>query len=165
MKKLLILSFLSIILVVFVGCSNNMKEPPHITITISDIDLGYTSRIWDGQDYLRINYKPSLLESKDIPYIDIGSTAKVVFKSNPPDELKIVDLLIDEEGKQIYTDKEIMEVPVSLNVDTYSFKIDKNMASMLSSKYEPDKMILRQFNMIASWGDNKCEYVFVIKTK
>ncbi len=72
--------------------------------------------------------------------------------------------MIDENGRQIYTDKEIVNIPVQLINGKCSFEIEKHFASSLSSYYEPEKKDIRGFRMIASWGENECEYAFIIKT-
>ena len=38
------------------------------------------------------------------------------------------------------------------------------MASGLSSYYVEGKTDLRGFRMIATWGENECEYAFIIRT-
>lgn len=168
MKKLLFLFTLIIITLALMGCSSNsMKEPPKISITIGDKVMEYMSakNKWNGNTYDRENALYTIVkDSKDIPVIEDGSTVEIAFKSNPPDKFKVLDILIDENGRQIYTDKEIKNIPVELKNGKCSFKIEKHFASYLSSHYEPDKKDIREFRMIASWGENECEYVFVIKT-
>ena len=70
----------------------------------------------------------------------------------------------DENGRQIYTDKEIINIPVELNNGKCSFAIEKHLASFLSSQYEPEKKDIRGFRMIATWGENECEYACIIQT-
>jgi hypothetical protein len=169
MKKLVFLFVLILIMtLVFIGCSkNSIKEPPEISITIKDKEIYYITakNKWNGNIYDREDTFITILkEQKDIPTFEIGNIVKIIFKSNPPDEFKILDILIDENGRQIYTDKEIKNIPAVLYDGKYTFEIEHHLASALSSQYEPEKKDIRGFRMIASWGENECEYAFVIKT-
>ena len=178
MKKTIFLTVLIIVLTFFIaGCSaikepvdistSTNAEPPDILISIDNKEIEYVSakNKWDGSVYDREDTFVTILkEKRDIPIIKNGSIAEITFKSNPPDEFKIMDILIDEEGRQIYADKEIINIPVELIGGKCSFEIEKHLASSLSSYYEPEKKDIRGFRMIASWGENECEYAFVIKT-
>ncbi len=158
--------------VILIGCvsntSNTMKEPPEMLIHIGDMKIEYVvaKNKWNGQQYDREDTFVTILkEQKDIPVIDIGSFAEITFEGEMPDEFTVSDIIIDETGRPIYTDKEIKEIQVVLHGDKYyTFEIQKHFASYLSSYYEQDKKDIRGFRMIASWGDNEYEYAFVIKT-
>lgn len=167
MKKTLFL-FILISIMVLAGCSSNsMQEPPEMSIIIGDKEIEYLSakNKWNGNIYDRESTFVSILkEQKDIPAFETGSIVDIAFESNPPDEFTVSDILIDENGQQIYTYKEIIDIPVKLNNGKCSFKIEKHIASLLSSQFEPNKKDIRGFRMIASWGENECEYAFVIKT-
>ena len=178
MKKTIFLIVLIMVLTFFVaGCSaikepvdistSTNAEPPDILISIDNKEIEYVSakNKWDGSVYDREDTFVTIFkEQRDIPIFENGSIAEISFKSNPPDEFKIMDILIDENGRQIYTDKEIINIPVKLIDGKCSFEIEKHLASSLSSYYEPEKKDIRGFRMIASWGENECEYAFVIKT-
>jgi len=144
-KRLILIFTLSVLLIgVMSGCSSsgNMQEPPELSISVGDKQLDYVAakNKWNG------------------------SIVEISFKSNPPDKFTVSDILIDENGRQIYTDKEIKNIPVELNNSKCSFEITPHFASALSSYYEPNKKEIRGFRMIASWGENECEYAFIIKT-
>ena len=169
--KKLILIFASAILLISViaGCSSLsfIQEPPELTISVGDKQLDYVAakNKWNGNIYDREDTFVSILkEQNEIPIFENGSIAEISFKSNPPDKFTISDILIDENGRQIYTDKEIKNIPVELNNGRCSFEIEYHFASSLSSYYEPNKKEIRGFRMIASWGENECEYAFIIKT-
>jgi len=168
MKKTIFLIVLIIVLTFFIaGCSSTDTKPPDISISNDNKEIEYVTakNKWDGSVYDREDTFVTIFkEQRDIPIFENGSIAEITFKSNPPDEFKIMDILIDEEGRQIYTDKEIINIPVELIDGKCSFEIEKHLASYLSSYYEPEKKDIRGFRMIASWGENECEYAFVIKT-
>lgn len=162
------LVFILILTAALMGCSSNsMNEPPELEITINDKEVEYISALnkWDGNIYDREDTFITITkEQKDIPVFENGSIVEIAFKGNPPDKFTVSDILIHENGRQIYTDKEIKNIPVVLYGDKYSFKIEEHFASLLSSYFEPNKKDIRGFRMIASWGENECEYAFVIKT-
>ncbi|MDD3752030.1 MAG: hypothetical protein PHU60_08300 [Tissierellia bacterium] len=167
MKKTMFLSVMILILTFFSAGCWAVKEPPDISISIDNKEIDYVSakNKWDGTAYDREDTFVTIFkEQRDIPIFENGSIAEITFNSNPPAEFKIMDILIDENGKQIYTDKEIINIPVELIDGKCSFEIEKHLASSLSSYYEPGKKDIRGFRMIASWGENECEYAFVIKT-
>ena len=167
MKKTMFLSVMILILTFFSAGCWAVKEPPDISISIDNKEIDYVSakNKWDGTAYDREDTFVTIFkEQRDIPIFENGSIAEITFNSNPPAEFKIMDILIDENGRQIYTDKEIINIPVELIDGKCSFEIEKHLASSLSSYYEPGKKDIRGFRMIASWGENECEYAFVIKT-
>ena len=166
--KIFLLTSMLIFVVILAGCSlNSMQEPPEISIHIGDKEIEYISakNKWDGSVYDREDTFVTILkEQKEIPVFENGSIAEIVFSNNPPDEFMVMDMLINEEGNQIYTDKEIKNIPVESNDGKYSFDIEYHFASSLSSFYEPGKTDIRGFRMIASWGENECEYAFIVRT-
>ena len=160
---------LTTILIIVYTSKKILKDPPKLEITIGDKKIEYiTSRNqWDGTAYDRLcAFKTIMKEgsNSEIPYIEIGKTAMISFKNNPPSKFTISDILIDENGKQMYFDKVINNIPVELSDGKCSFGIKKHFASALSSVYVKNKIDYSGFKMIASWGENECEYAFIIRT-
>lgn len=173
MKKIITLAvFILLMLNLPTGCSpKSPKEPPKITITIGDKQIDYivAKNEWNGAIYDREDTFHTLMKMKensadDIPYVGIGEFAAISFESNPPNEFVVSDVLIHENGDEIYSYKEIIDVPVEYKNGKYYFEIRKHLASALSSYYVENKIDIRGFRMVASWGQNECEYAFVIKT-
>ncbi|MDD2494505.1 MAG: hypothetical protein PHE29_04855 [Tissierellia bacterium] len=171
MRKCMLLFICIVISFFLVGCllSNSPNEPPEITITIKDekIDYVFAKNQWNRSEYDRESTFVTILKElpeSDIPYFENGSIVEIVFESNPPNEFYVSDILIDETGRPIYTDKEIKNIPVKLTNGKCQFEIEYHFAYALSSYYAPDKKSIRGFRMIASWGENECEYAFVVKT-
>jgi len=169
MKKLIILVILIAAGILMYGYSitKSPKEPPAIKITIGDKQIDYVSakNEWNRAKYDREDtFKSILKKGTEIPYIKPGSTATISFMNNPPREFTISDILIDEKGNQRYTNKEIINIPVELKNGKASFEIKKHMASGLSSYYSESKTDIRGFRMIAKWGENECEYAFIIRS-
>ncbi len=145
------------------------EEPPKLTIAIGDKQLDYVvaKNQWNDAKYDREDTFKTILKKgseSEIPYIEIGNTATISFANNPPSKFTISDVLIDKNGNQIYSDKEIINIPIKLKNGKGSFEIKKHLASGLSSYYLEDKTDIRGFRMIATWGENECEYTFIIRT-
>lgn len=86
------------------------------------------------------------------------------FKKCPPDKLTISDVLLNKDGNKMYPSIEIISIPAELKNGKCSFEINKNMETLLNSNWEPNKTYNRGFRMTATWGENECEYAFMIRT-
>lgn len=171
MKKLIpAITLVLLTSILLIGCSSTKpKEPPEITITIGEKQLDYivAKNKWNGAVYDREDTFHTILKKgseSEIPYIEIGNTATISFSSNPPTKFIIMDILIDENGNPIYSYKEVNNIPVELKDGKVSFEVNRHFASFLSSYWEEGKTDIRGFRMIATWGENECEYAFIIKT-
>ena len=172
MKKIKVtIIFMILIILLFIVCTSEKspKEPPNITITIGDKEIKYiiAKNQWDGAKYDREDTFKTILKKDseaDISYIEIGKTVVISFNNYPPTKFTVYDILIDKNGNQMYSNKEITNVPIELKKGKYSFEVKKHPASFLSSKHEENKIDIRGFRIIASWGENECEYAFIIRT-
>lgn len=147
----------------------SMQEPPPITVTIGDRQIDYISEKnrWDGIQYDREGTFQILArksQTNRIPYIKAGETCTITFINYPPDKFTISDILINDKGNYRYGEKGIINIPVELTNGKCTFEIGKHMASGLDSTYFKGKTDIRGFLITASWGENECEYGFVIKT-
>jgi hypothetical protein len=166
---ILIIIVCILLLVYFYVSVKPPQEPPDITIIINDKQIEYVvgKNEWNGAKYDREDTFKTILKNEsdgELPYIELGSTAEVKFSKNPPSKITISDIYIDDSGNQIYTDKEIINIPVKLKNGKASFEINMHYASGLSSYYVEDKIVIRGFRIVASWGNNECEYAFIIRT-
>jgi len=171
MKKIIIV-LISVLLTntLMIGCTlkKSPQEPPKLTITIGDKELQYITakNKWNGSIYDRQDTFQAILKEGsgiEIPFIELDKTAVIKFKNNPPDKFTIADILIDKEGNKMYSTS-INNIPFELKDGKYSFKINKNMDTSLDSNWFLNKTYSRGFRMTASWGENECEYAFIIKT-
>ena len=167
------------VLVIFIACIFMIgyfyisvkvpQEPPEVTIIIGDKQLDYVvgKNQWNGAKYDREDTFKTLMKNfsaSELPYINIGSTAIIKFTKNPPGKVTISDMLIDDSGNQMYSEREIINIPVELKNGKTSFEVKKHSASGLSSYYVEDKTNIRGFRIVATWGQNECEYAFIIST-
>jgi hypothetical protein len=174
-KKIIVSIVLVLLTTIFMtGCTStestlkSPKEPPEITVTIGEKEIDYVTakNIWNNAIYDREGTFQTILKKGSkivIPYIEIGKIAVINFKSYPPDKLTISDILVAENGTQMYSYKEIVNIPVEFKNGKCSFEVKKHFASMLSSYYIEGKTDLRGFRITATWGDNECEYAFIIR--
>lgn len=152
------------------------EEPPKVTITIGEKQIEHEdAKIqWNYGFYDREDTFQTILKKKsevELPDIEIGKTAVIDFGDTTPEQLEIRDFVlsnIDRSGKQVFFDRTLdVTVPFKQNSGKYTFTIGKNTSSAASSA--ENKKMIRGFRIIASWkvdswGDNKCEYAFLVKT-
>jgi hypothetical protein len=171
-KRLIINVLILILITVLIsGCTYQVSpsQPPEISITAADIEIPYViaKNKWNGAIYDREDTFHSIMKEGsniEIPHIELGETVAISFFSSPPEKFYVYDILIDDKGQQIYTNKEIMNIPVKLKNGSCSFEISEHVASALSSEFIENKVEYRGYRMIATWGENECEYAFVVKT-
>lgn len=147
------------------------NNPPEILITAGHKEIPYVIGLneWNGAKYDREATFQTIMKkdsSIEIPYIPLDETIQIEFKGIVPDELQLRDYILKKDGTPKYTEKEVNEIPVKLVDGKMAFKLQEHMAAMLSSNtkdYEPGNTI-RGFTLTCKWGDNECEYGFIIKT-
>lgn len=171
MKRALLMVPLLLVLMLTYGCQSVSvpNEPPDIQVIAGakEINWGWTILKWDSQEPPSANPLKDFVTDdsiKEAPYIEIGKIIDVAFSSNPPESITVTETLLDEQGNLKYTEKETVEIPVELNNGNFSITIADHPASALNSFYEDNKKDLRGYRMTATWGDNVCQYVFIIKT-
>jgi hypothetical protein len=155
---------------VMAGCAylKSYQEPPELSINIGNKQVQYivAKNQWNGSIYDREDtFKTIMKEGSgiEVPSIEIGKTVEIGFKSNTPNKFTVSDILINEKGEQIYTNKEIMAIPVELKDNKCSFKIEEHFATAFSSTYEENKVNIRGYRMTATWDENECEYALSLK--
>jgi hypothetical protein len=189
LKKYYLLLISLLIVLFFTACSYNKRitappensatevnkvtltNPPEILITAGDKEIPYVAGLnqWNGAIYDREDTFQTILKKDsgiEVSYIQLGESIQIEFKGNPPDKLKLRDYILKEDGIPKYTGKEVNQIPVKLVGEKINFKLEVHMAAMLSSNskdYEPGNTI-RGFKLTCSWGENECEYGFIIQT-
>lgn len=169
---------LVIILVVSIGlitsCSIETKlkspnDPPKISITSNDIDIPYVigKNIWNGGIYDRLDNFQAIMKDnteETLNFIPIGEKINIVFEDFIPESIELVDEVIDNSGNVMFANS---SKAISINLDNGkgSFNIDDHYATLLSSTSDTfENGVLRGFRLTCIWGDNECEYSFIIKT-
>ena len=172
--RLLIGGILFAIIGLITSCSVDTKlkssnEPPKVSIISNNIDIPYVigKNIWNGaiydrEDNLQVIMKDNTEET--LKYIPIGQGIEIVFEGVNPDSVELVDQVIDNSGNEMFTNSSKI---ISINFENgkCSFNLDDHYATLLSSNSETfEKGVLRGFRLTCKWGENECEYSFVIKT-
>ena len=102
----------------------------------------------------------------DIPYIELGTTIEIEIKGIVPDRVELIDSVLNEDGDNKYTLREDITTPITFSNRKGTFELDMHPAVFLSSNsedYLPGKT-MRGFKLNCSWGDNQCEYGFIVRT-
>ncbi|MDF1618635.1 hypothetical protein [Petrocella sp. FN5] len=165
---------LLLIIIVLAGCISTFEgnKPPEIRIsTESDhIDYSVGLNYWDNAVYDRIDNFDAIMDSEmasQIQYVALGEVIEITFEKNQvPDEVRLYDYVLDEKGRPKYSSKEILQREIAIEDGTGSFILEGHMATMLSSSsddYLSGKSI-RGFKLICRWGEDECEYGFIIKS-
>ncbi len=172
MRKYLLFVLLLLIMLTSTACDDIVhNEPPEISIKVGDKEVGYVVGLnqWDGAIYDREDtFLTIMKEGSDIevPYAHLGEIIEIVFKGATPDKYELKDYILMENGLIKYTEKEGIERPIELTNGKATFELDMHWAAFLSSHskdYEQGRTF-RGFRLTCSWGNNECEYGFVIRT-
>ena len=121
---------------------------------------------WNEEDNYIFKLYANENSIETAPYVAIGSKIEIDFIDNPPDSIKLFDWLLKEGGRIKYDHKLKKEVPLDYSGGKYSFDLDGNFASFLSSDskdYMPGNTI-RGFNMRCAWDGKEYDYGFVLRT-
>lgn len=102
----------------------------------------------------------------EIPYIELGTKIKIEIKGRVPDRIELTDSVLRENGTVKYSYREDQIIPFTFSNRKGTYDLDIHPAVFLSSNsedYLPGKT-MRGFRLTCSWGENKCEYGFIIRT-
>lgn len=144
------------------------QEPPEILITVDGRSVNYVigKNIWNGSIFDRLdNFQLIIKENHEIIYVPIGKEFTVEFNGTSPDSIEITDEVIDTSGNVMFNNSG-QDIPVELNKGKILFILKEHPATLLSSNTETfENGVIRGFRVLSKWGDNECEYTFVIKTE
>ena len=167
--------FLSIIsiLAVFAGCSGGVfgwqtpKEPPEISIKAGEVSLPWVVGLnqWDGAIYDREDtFKDFFNKNNEIIELGIGTGITMDFKGYKPDEVRVEEYILKNNGEQLMEGSETKAVEgITFKGDKMIFVLEEN--SKIPSEAVVNGYIIRGFRITCTWGVNECEYAFVIKVK
>ena len=169
----------AVLLLVSAGCraepetsKQGKNQAPAISVTAEEITIPSTYGLnqWDGSVYDREDTFLSLMspvqDIKDLPNIRLHQTIRIELDGAAPDSYTLTDQILTKEGKLRYGNAATQDVPITFSGSHCEFELLPNYAASLSSNvkdYEPGATI-RGFRLTCSWGDNECEYAFVLRT-
>ncbi|KWX75111.1 hypothetical protein [Paenibacillus jilunlii] len=161
---------LILLLIISIGCSGctSTNESHDLTITIGDESINFVSSDYskdnnseNDKTIFEFAFKQDNLT--DIKYIKLNTKITLDFGNNPPDSVAVKDILLDSNGKFLYSDKLSSDISLTNEGHKFFFLLNKNPASLLSSKFDNKKVDIRGFEITATWGLNEERYAFVIK--
>ncbi|MGZ0052033.1 hypothetical protein [Brevibacillus gelatini] len=141
---------------------NPISNQGNVMIGADTIKLHELSSNQQRKDQFKFAFDPTV--QQEIAYYKIGETVTIDFGETVYDNITILDNLLNSEGEQLYTDKEIKNVAFTKIDNTYQFKLEKHFASALNSNYEPSQTVYRGFRINAYKDDKEYPFGFVIKT-
>lgn len=121
---------------------------------------------WNGAKYVRLDtFDTIVIETtmNDFPYINLGSKVTIDFGMISPTKVTITEEILE------YTDNRFLpienkNIAVKQKNRKISFDINKLSILGVNSYVTEDVYNIRGFRVIARWGQNECEYAFIIKT-
>ncbi|MFC3802600.1 hypothetical protein [Cohnella sp. GCM10012308] len=164
--KYVLSTLLLIIVMGITGCRVN-DDNRKMTLTVGGESVDYVmynpSESENGQDY---RYKFAFQEEPltHIKYIKMQDKITINFGNSSPDKVSVSDSLLHSNGEYIYPDdlSSVTPLPIEDGVSEYIFQ--KKPASSLSSQFDKSKKYFRGITIMASWGKQQKQYLFVIRT-
>ncbi|MCI9274282.1 MAG: hypothetical protein HFE39_10090 [Clostridiales bacterium] len=165
MKKRVTLCIPVLCLLLFFGCSSS-KGPPDIQVkcgtTVAPVHTGLNQ--WNGAVFDREDAVRALVqEGTPFPYCKLGATVRVEFpEGQAPDQAVLNDALYREDGTRKFDSRSDSTRTLEFTDGAAQWELTPHPSSAFSSEYIPCAVVLRGFRLICSWGDNQCEYAFVL---
>lgn len=167
MKRTSLWCLLLLCCLAFSGCTRP-PAPPDIQVTCGSAILPYQMGLnqWDGAVYDREDNFHALVQAgTPFSYCKLGETVRISFPEGAvPDRVVLTDSLLKEDGSLKY-EKTDQEIPLEFSGGAAEFTLTAHFAVSLSSSTEdtaPGAVARRGFRLTCSWGDNACEYAFVL---
>ena len=163
-------------LLTFSGCKPsepfiNETAAPDVEITAGGESLFWISSLhsWNGEAHTPENAFKKICGENDkrpVPRIPLGENIAISFNGTPPDSAALYDGLLYPDGSTKYDSRLINTTEAEFTDGKYSFPLGTHMAAFASSDsrdYEPGNT-WRGFRLVCTWGENICEYAFVLRT-
>ncbi len=173
MKRLLVLLMVLALFVPVWADAQGMSGPPEVRVLVNDVEIPCVTVLnkWNGATVKRMATFPTLVEQqqgREVPYCEPGAEVRVKFSAPVPDRAELSDRILNPDGTDKYSapDQPDVQSLTEFPDGWISFELEPNPMSMLSSDgadYEPGAS-LRGFLLKCWWGENECEYAFMLRT-
>lgn len=161
--------------VMLVGCSNTISNkdgksfyniPPTLLLYTNNISISYVPNIilWNDSISTSVYTFKDLINTVPISYIPINETINFNFLESTPDKIIISDLILNDTGTNMYSDKETIYSCLTLDNNIFKYALPENQASLFNSQSQENRFDIRGITAKVFWGTNECEYIFLIKT-
>lgn len=169
MKTVKTLSLLALLLCagLLSGCGGG--KAPDISVRAGETELSWVMGLnkWDGAVIDRMdNYEQFMNLYPELVKVELGTEITVEFLGGSPDSVTLRDEVLSADGRRKYDEKVTKASELAVRDGAISFSLEPHFAVYLSSStedYEPGAVI-RGFKLSCSWGENECEYAFVLRT-
>ncbi|MCC8122924.1 MAG: hypothetical protein LIO58_05250 [Oscillospiraceae bacterium] len=108
------------------------------------------------------------MEEEALQYVELGTVINIKFKNAMPENVQISDMLLDENGNELYSEKEIRLLDFSILSDNEIYiTLQSHPASLLSSQLESYQSghTIRGFQIACEWDEEYSNsYFFAIRT-
>lgn len=142
------------------GCNSSKNELQQIRVIYGKINIPVFS---NGVEFTTIMDSKSI---EDLDYIKNEETILIEFNGKEPKTLSLTEYILNENGAPKFnSEKTGKSIDIKLDKSKASFKIEPNISTSLSSNgndYNPAATI-KGYRLVCDWGENKSEYLFVIR--
>lgn len=147
------------------------NEPSSITIQSGNTEIPYVvdKNKWGNAIYDHIDGFETILSDitvSQLVHVQNGEDITIRFHDTAPDSATLSEFILNNDGTQKYRMQDMTyEIHFDNAEHTGKFTIEPNYITLASSyleDYEPGNTI-KGYRLICSWGNNECEYSFVIR--
>jgi hypothetical protein len=166
-----ILVALSALIAIYIISSDVPEGPPSVRIQSNreQIDWILGKNRWEGETTNQnVTFKTILAETsvEKLPHVKNGRIVVIRFRGNTPESVTLTEYILKEDGEERFNIPG-MEYTVTLDQvhNRAAFTITTNWATALSSNsadYLPGNT-LKGYRLECAWGQNSCEYLFIIR--
>ncbi len=173
MKKIIWFIVPVCVVLLLFGCAKKETPVPQIQVTAAETAVESSAErvAWDGEEFETSEGFLKLAEADKALEAVNGDTIRMTFPDGLPDSYTLFDTLLNEDGTPKYTTKDGAEkaleneITADASEDSLSFVLEANPYIALSSAMPKDgDRIYRGFRLRAVWGENICDYYFILST-
>lgn len=153
----LLVFFVALLVLLLRGCGSLFtKEPPNITITAEDATVNYImeKNTWNGAVYDHLD--PFYCYGRDIvtpSQAAAGEAVSIRMAGDLPDQVTFTEYALEADDHSPYGSVQLLE--------EHDFYFSGVTGSFLLP--EPGEHPVRGYLLSCSWGENTCEYAFVLQ--
>ncbi len=153
-----------LLMLVLSGCAE-AKPSNKLTILAGahSMDCTPVNQEIDSEDIFRSFFAEEALS--EIMKVTPNETLSLKFEGDQPTKVTIKDILLRSDGGYQYPEKLSPETLLIQNNGGFSFVVGRNLASALSSQFDPAKRDYRGFKVNSAWESGDAECVFVVREK
>ncbi len=145
-----------------------MTEPPTLFVSAGGQELPNVMGLthWNGAQIKRADVLATLAgDGQQHPYVALDSQVTLILDGPAPDKIRVTSEVIREDGTPKYPTSSAEEMPLTLVDDQAIFTLSPDTLALVdSSGTGTEIQLLRGFRVFCTWGENECEYGFILQT-